>query len=144
MKEVDSSEVVVSKGHPVLAILLGILGILISLVLCIVLGVPGGVVSGVLGLLAIIIGASAKPKKGIGGIVTGVIAIILALVMTGASVAMISLLHSNAEKSGNAPHVLKYTEKTTNGIYGIFSAATKDNFSTDDLQKELQTVTKQQ
>ena len=45
------------KGHPILAAVLGILGIAAALLLCFFTGVIGGAIAGVLGLAALLISA---------------------------------------------------------------------------------------
>ena len=47
-------------GHPVLGIVLGILGIIAALLLCLFTGVIGGAVAGILGLAAVPIGMTAR------------------------------------------------------------------------------------
>ena len=75
------------SGHPVLGIILGILGIVAALFLCLLTGVIGGVIAGILGLAAVLTGMAArKGGKGIGAIVAGALAIILAVVLTVGSV----------------------------------------------------------
>ena len=55
------------SGHPVLGIILGILGIIAALFLCLLTGVIGGAIAGILGLAAVLTGMAArKGGKGIG------------------------------------------------------------------------------
>ena len=112
------------KGHPILAVVLGILGIAVALLLCLLTGVIGGVIAGVLGLAALLIGILGKKNggKGVGGIITGVLAILLAVIMTVTSIGTFRELKEKAETSGTAPLVAKYFD---NPYLGLIGAALK-------------------
>ena len=131
------------SGHPVLAIVLGIIGIVAALLLCLLAGIIGGAIAGAFGLAALLIGISSrKYGKGMGGIVTGVIAILLAVALTSASVNVYRDLQKKAEATGIAPLMSKYLNKPELGIVGLILNIPKDEASLDDLSKELDALNK--
>ena len=114
------------SGHPVLGIVLGILGIGIALTLTILTGVVGGGVALLLGLLALILGVKAsKGGARIVSILVGVVAMLLAAVMTVSSVAATSLMRDTALKNNPDSLVAKYTDKPYLGFLGMAINASK-------------------
>lgn len=131
------------SGHPVLALVLGIIGIIAALLLCLLSGIIGGAIAGAFGLAALLIGISSrKYGKGMGGIVTGVIAILLAVSLTTASVNVYRELQKKAEATGVAPLMSKYLNKPELGIVGLIINIPTDEGSLDDLSKELDALSK--
>ena len=130
-------------GHPVLGIVLGILGIIAALLLCIFAGVIGGVIAGVLGLAAILIGLNArKYGKGIGAIITGVLAIVLAISLTVGAIDFYKEVQRRAAETGKAPLLTKYLSKPELGFFGLISSVPTDEASLQDLTNELDALTK--
>ena len=114
------------SGHPVLGIVLGILGIGIALTLTILTGVVGGGVALLLGLLALILGVKAsKGGARIVSILVGVVAMLLAAVMTVVSVGATSLMRDTALKNNPDSLVAKYTDKPYLGFLGMAINASK-------------------
>ena len=121
-------------GHPVLGIVLGVIGIALAVLTTLATGVIGGGVAAILGVVAILLGVNArKSGRGVGAIVTGVIAVVLAVIMTVTTVNIFSMLRRQAEEAGDAPLVVRYADKPYLGIFGM--ALSVPNNETD--QKEF-------
>ena len=96
-------------GHPVLGIILGVLGVLIALLLSVFTGAIGGAVALLLGVGALLLGLFARKKsnRGIGAIIVGAIAIVLAISTTINSVNNFKALHKELEQyADEAPLVV--------------------------------------
>ena len=130
------------SGHPVLALVLGIIGIVAALLLCLLGGIIGGAIAGAFGLAALLIGISSrKYGKGLGGIVTGVIALLLAITITSAAINVYKGLQESAAKHKDiAPLVNKYLDKPELGLVGMFMDVLKNHDSLEDLSKEINTL----
>ena len=130
------------SGHPVLGIVLGILGILAALLLCIFAGVIGGAVAGLLGLTAVLLGLAArKGGKGIGAIVLGILAIVLAVALTVSSVTLFKGVQAEAGKyAEEAPLVVKCLEKPEFGFVGMIMNLPKDEGSLEELTKQFNLI----
>ena len=128
-------------GHPVLGIVLGIIGIVLSFS-AFLFGVIGGGVAALLGVLAVVIGVLArKGGRGTGAIVAGILAIILAVVMTRSSINLYQALHEKAlEHTDIAPLMAKSTDKPYTGLIGIVMQL-KDA-DADALTKEIEALNK--
>ena len=133
-------------GHPVLGIVLGIVGIVAALLLAFLTGVIGGGLAAVLGLAAVVLGIGAlkgsKKGAGIGSIVVGVLAVILAVSMTAASVTTIQTMKNTAEESGVAPLIAKYTNNTYMGVLGILLNIPKDEAEAQNLLDQMNELNK--
>lgn len=127
------------KGHPILAVILGILGIAVALFLCLLTGIVGGIIAGVLGLAALLIGILGRKNggKGIGGIITGILAILLAVILTVTSIATFRELKIKAEESGTAPLVAKYFDDPTMGLIGAAMKIPKDEGTLQELTDQF-------
>ena len=132
----------IKKGHPVLAVILGILGILAALLLCLLTGVIGGAIAGVLGLGALLIGILGKKGggKGVGGIITGALAILLAVILTVTSIASLKLMKEKAVEAGTAPLIEKYFDDPTMGLLGVALKIPMDEGGLQELTQELETL----
>lgn len=132
----------IKKGHPVLAVILGILGILAALFLCLLTGVIGGAIAGVLGLGALLIGILGKKGggKGVGGIITGALAILLAVILTVTSIASLKLMKEKAVEAGTAPLIEKYLDDPTMGLLGVALKIPQEEGSLEELTQELNTL----
>ena len=108
-------------GHPVAGIVLGIVGIAVALLMTLLFGVIAGAVAGVLGIGAALLGMSARKKgnRGTGAIVSGVLALILAVSLTFTSVGMMKELKETATKSGIAPTISRYMDNPYLGLSSV-------------------------
>ena len=127
------------SGHPVLGIILGILGIIAALFLCLLTGVIGGAIAGILGLAAVLTGMAArKGGKGIGAIVAGALAIILAVVLTVGSVRTFEQIQKEASQyAEEAPLVVKCLDKPYLGMIGMIINLPKDEASVQELTDQF-------
>jgi hypothetical protein len=109
------------KTSVIIGIILGIVGIIAALLGAPVAGVIGGGVAALLGIGAILLGLSArKAGKGMGAVITGAIALILAVVMTVSSIKMMEAVKEQAQAHKDiAPLVAKYCDNTYLGLLGV-------------------------
>ena len=130
-------ENVVKTGHPVLGVVLGLIGLALALPLAVYVGVIGGCISALLGIIAIILGVRANRggRRGTPAVVIGVLAVLLAIIMTVFSVFTIKTLHDKAVESGTAPLVAKYAEKPYFGVMGILNNIPRDETTEATLQQ---------
>ena len=142
MEEKNMSNVNVNNkvGHPVAGIVLGILGITVALLMTLLFGVIAGAVAAALGLGAALLGFSARKKGncGIGAIVAGALAPVLAVTMTFASVGTMKKLKDTAVASGVAPTFARYMENPYMGLSSVVMNAVSDKIN-QDAAKTLQT-----
>ena len=129
----------IKTGHPVLGAILGAIGICASIPAALLFGVIGGGVCALLGLIGIILGVKAKRggRKGGAAVVLGVIAIVLAALMTCMVVVGIKGMQQKAAETGNAPLIEKYADDPYMGIMGIFNKIPKDEATFEQLMDEL-------
>ena len=128
-------------GHPVAGIVLGILGIAVALLMTLLFGVIAGAVAGVLGIAATLLGVSAHKRgnRGVGAIVAGALALVLAVSLTFTSANMLKTMKETAVSSGVAPHFAKYMDNPYLGIAGMAANAVEDMKGNDtDVLKTLQ------
>ncbi len=133
------------KGHPVLGVVVGIVGIMAALLLSMLTGVIGGAVAGILGLIALLLGVFAiKGGKKLGGIVSilaGVMAVILAVTMTLGTISVLDDAKKKAQNNPDTPMMAKYLDNTSLGLMGILLKIPKNegeaNADLTSLQKEL-------
>ena len=128
-------------GHPVAGIVLGILGIAVALLMTLLFGVIAGAVAGVLGIVAALLGYSAHKRgnRGVGAIVAGVLALVLAVSLTFTSANLLKTMKDTAVSSGVAPHFAKYMDNPYLGIAGVAANAVEDMKGKDtDVFKTLQ------
>ena len=128
-------------------ILLGVLGILVAFLCGLLFGLPGGIVAGVLGLAAVVIGiiAMKKGSRGMGALIAGILAIVLAYSVTSFTGNLIEELQSKAKQyAEEAPLVAKYIgdAKTNNGLYGIFANIPKNEADVQQFSDELSKLLK--
>ena len=131
----------VKSGHPVAGVIIALLSIAVSVLLTLLFGVIAGAVAGLLGLLALSLGVKARRcGRGLGAIICGVLAIVLAVTMSIGSVDMMKHLKETADKSGVAPTFSRYMNNPYFGIVGVAANASEDLKNTDTaatIQKEL-------
>ena len=128
-------------GHPVAGIVLGILGIGVALLMTLLFGVIAGAVAGILGIVAALLGYSAHKRgnRGVGAIVAGVLALVLAVSLTFTSANLLKTMKDTAVSSGVAPHFAKYMDNPYLGIAGMAANAVEDMKGNDtDVLKTLQ------
>ena len=130
------------KSHAGLGIVLGILGILLSF-LAFLVGVPGGAIALILGIIALLLGIFSlrSAGKGVGAIVTGILAILFAAGLTLGSIKFIETIHNEAVKQ-NIEISAKITENKYLGILGIGIAAQEENVDAESWRKELERLMK--
>ena len=141
MSNVTSNKV----GHPVVGILLGIFGIGIALLMTLLFGVIAGAIAGLLGIGAALLGISARKQggRGMGAIVTGVLAVVLAISMTFVSANILKTMKEIAESSGVAPTFAKFMDNPYMGISGVAMNAvnaSKDGEIVKTIQKEMEAL----
>ena len=128
-------------GHPVAGIVLGILGIAVALLMTLVFGVIAGAVAGILGIVAALLGYSAHKRgnRGVGAIVAGVLALVLAVSLTFTSANLLKTMKDTAVSSGVAPNFARYMDNPYLGIAGVAANAVEDMKGKDtDVFKTLQ------
>ncbi len=135
------SEKSMIKTHHVLGVVLGILGILIALLLTLLTGVIAGAVAVLLGLIAVLLGFQArKAGKGMGAIICGALAIILAVVLCVNTVTLFKELRRTAEESGVAPLVAQYADRPALGVLGLVIGAVQDGVDANEVSNQLNLV----
>ena len=132
----------VKQGHPVLGIILGILGILAAIFLCLFTGIIGGAIAGILGLAAFLIGLNArKYNKGFGAIFTGALALVLAVVFTIVSINTFKEIRNEASRyAEKAPLVVKCLDNPYLGIIGMIIKLPKDEGSAQELLDQFHLI----
>ncbi len=107
-------------GHPVAGVILAVLGIVIALTLSLVFGVAAGAATLILGALAVLTGVRARRSgRGTGTIVTGVLAMVMAVVMSFTSVGIMNTMKDTAAESGVAPTFAENFDNPYLGIAGV-------------------------
>ena len=129
-------------GHPVLGVVLAVIGILIAMFFGLMSGVIGGGLALLFGLAGLLLGVSAhkKSSRGMGAIITGIIAIVTAVWMTFTAYNLVSAIQRNAREAG-APLMEQYASEPLYGIFGIISNAAEDNADSTALQEQLTFMT---
>ena len=131
------------KTSVIIGIILGIVGIIAALLGAPVAGVIGGGVAALLGIGAILLGLSArKAGKGMGAVITGAIALILAVVMTVSSIKMMEAVKEQAQAHKDiAPLVAKYCDNTYLGLLGVvINAANAGEDELNELMKQFNKI----
>ena len=91
---------------------------------------------------ALVIGILGKKNggKGIGGIIVGVLAILLAVIMTVTSIGTFQTLKEKAEQSGTAPLVAKYFDNPTLGLIGAAMKMPQDEGTLQELMDQFNSL----
>ena len=114
-------------GHPVAGIVLGIIGIVLALPLPFFFGVIGGAVAGILGLAGIALGfAARKGGRGIGAIVSGALAFLLAIMITVSVISLFTEMKRIANETDQAPLVAQTLKEPSLGAMGMIMNMPKD------------------
>ena len=129
----------VKVGHPVLGIVLGIFGILIALLLTFLTGAIGGGIAFILGIAAFLVGLSTKRNggKGVGAMVIGVVAVLMAAFMTISSIGIFSTIRNEAEKTKPGSLLAKSASNPYMGVMGLIMNMPKDEASIEELMNEI-------
>ncbi len=129
----------VKVGHPVLGIVLGIFGILIALLLTFLTGAIGGGIAFILGIAAFLVGLSTKRNggKGVGAMVIGVVAVLMAAFMTISSIGIFSTIRNEAEKTKPGSLLAKSASNPYMGVVGLIMNMPKDEASIEELMNEI-------
>ena len=129
----------------ILAIFLGILGIVCSLFATFLFGTVGGIVAGVLGAAAIALSylkARNTGKGGKAGLAIGTLAIVLAFMVTGIWSRAFTDLHTKALESKPDGLWAQVTEDTNGGLMGIVKNLPQGEASLDALMNEMNELNK--
>ena len=129
----------------IVAVILGLLAVACALLATFLFGITGGVVAGVLGAVAIVLGILKRKKDkrgGISGIVIGVISIIMALSLTGVWSNMFTELHNKAVEYKPDGLWAKASENTNGGMMGIIKNLPTDEASLNALVEEMNELNK--
>lgn len=108
-------------GHPVLGIVLGLIGILAAPILAVFIGIIGGGIALILGVAAICIGIVSKKNcgKGGGAVFFGIVAVILSVVFTFSVAVTLKELRYKAAVTGR--DIAKHMNRPYLGLFGIVS-----------------------
>ena len=129
----------------ILGVILGLIGLAIALLATMLFGIIGGGIAIVLAALAIVLGIFARKKRkgGLSAIVIGVIAAVLAVYMTIATINTFKSLRDKAQEHKDiAPHIASYCEKPEYGIMGIIWSLPQDadEATADMISKEIEAL----
>lgn len=129
----------------VLGIILGIIAILCAVFATFLFGTVGGIIAGLLGAGAIVLGFLKRKKDGkggIGAIAVGALSLIMAISLTGTWSTMFSDIHKKA--ADNMPDSLwaQVSEETNGGLMGIINRLPQDEASINQLVEEMQELNK--
>lgn len=125
------------KGHGLLALILGILGILVALFTGLLFGLFGIIPALILAVLAIFLGIKTKRNTGHGGkggLITGIIAIIFSLL----SILLVMAIGSgfkSPEFQEMSPTLAAHSNQSWKGLIGIFLSL--DESEQEKVQKEI-------
>ncbi len=134
-------------GHPVAGILLGIAGIATALLTTLLFGVIGGAIALAFGIGAALLGIFARKQggRGMGAIVAGALAIVLAFSLTLGSVNTLKAMKEAADVSGVAPTFARCMDNPYMGIAGVAAKAvnaTKGEDAAKTFQNEMEALQK--
>ena len=128
-------------GHPVLGIVLAILGIGIAVLFTLLFGVIAGAVATILGIVGILLGVGArKGGRGIGAIVTGAVAVVVAVAMMFTTVGAMNLMHKAALETGKAPVFAECFESPYLGLSSVYFKVAGDEPKTKALMDEMEAL----
>ncbi len=140
-KQKETKEKKTGRRFPRLALVLGLIGLLIATACCIFTGVLGGIIAIAFGAAAVVLGIMAmigSTGKGVGGIISGGLAIGFSLIFTSTTLSMTEVVHQQAIVAGE-PKVAEYAD-TKLGLVGIFMNANRDNADMDEFMEQLTRV----
>ena len=129
----------------VLAVILGILAVICAVLATFLFGTVGGVVAGVLGAAAIVLGIVKRKKAGKGGIpaiVIGVLSIIMTFGLTSAWSNFFTEIHKKAVEYKPDGMWAQVSENTNGGLMGIIRNLPTDDASLNALMDEMNELNK--
>ena len=125
-------------GHPVLGVVLAILGIGIAVLFTLLFGVIAGAAAAILGIVGILLGVGArKGGRGIGAIVTGALALVVAVAMMFTTIGAMGAMHKAALETGKAPVFAECFENPWMGLSSIYFKVAGDEAKMQALSAEL-------
>lgn len=128
-------------GHPVLGIVLAVLGIGIAVLFTLLFGILAGAAAAILGIVGILLGVGArKGGRGIGAIVTGSVAVLAAVVMMFTTVSAMNLMHKAALETGKAPVFAECFESPYLGLSSVIYKVAGDEAKTKALMDEMEAL----
>ena len=128
-------------GHPVLGIVLAVLGIGIAVLFTLLFGIIAGAAAAILGIVGILLGVGArKGGRGIGAIVTGSVAVLAAVVMMFTTVSAMNLMHKAALETGKAPVFAECFESPYLGLSSVIYKVAGDEAKTKALMDEMEAL----
>ncbi len=126
------------QGHPVLGIVLGILGLLIGIITPLVFGLIGGGIGLVLGIIAVLLGIfAANNGKKTAAIIIGALAILASVFMSITSVNIMKELKVKAAESGIAPTIAEFATNPYMGLIGVVTSMPQDEASLNKVMEEF-------
>jgi len=134
------------KGHPILGIVLAILGIAAAMFLCLLTGLIGGGIALLFGVIALLLGIFAvkggKKGGGIASIILALIAIVLAVVLTVSTIAGFREM-KKVVSAEETPLMAKYLDRgnLNLGFVGILMGISKEEMNdqtAEELRKEME------
>ena len=129
----------------ILAVILGILAVACAFFATALFGTTGGIIAGVLAVVAIVLGILKRKKEGKGGIpaiVIGALAVILAFSMTSMWSNAFKELHQKAVELKPDGLWAQASENTNGGLMGIISQLPTDEASLNAFVKEMNELNK--
>ena len=129
----------------VFSVLLALVAVLAALLVTGLFGTVGGVIAGLIAAVAILFGVLKRVKDkrgGIAGIVIAVIAIILAVSMTGTWSNMFKDLHQKAVEYMPNGLWAQATEDVSGGLVGIVKRMPQDEASLNAMIQEMNDLSK--
>ena len=128
-------------GHPVLGIVLAVLGIGIAVLFTLLFGIIAGAAAAILGIVGILLGVGArKGGRGIGAIVTGSVAVLAAVVMMFTTVSAMNLMHKAALETGKAPVFAECFESPYLGLSSVIYKVAGDEAKMKALMDEMEAL----
>lgn len=130
------------NGHPILGVILAVLGIGIAVTLTLLFGIAAAAVATALGIVGIVLGVGARKsgRGGIGAIVTGSVAILAAVVMMFTTVTAMNMLHKAALETGKAPVFSECFDNPYMGLSSIYFKVAGDQAKMTALTQELESL----
>ena len=129
----------------ILAVILGILAVACAFFATALFGTTGGIIAGVLAVVAIVLGILKRKKEGKGGIpaiVIGALAVILAFSMTSMWSNAFKELHQKAVELKPDGLWAQASENTNGGLMGIISQLPTDEASLNAFVEEMNELNK--
>ena len=132
-------------SYVIIGVILAILAVVCAAVATLLFGTGGGILAGVLAVVAIILGILKKKKDGKGGvaaIVIGVLAVLMAFGLTGFWSKSFSEIHQKAIEYKPDGIWAQVSEETNGGLVGILKNLPTDENSINALVEEMNELTK--